>query len=223
MKKLLLLPLFLLLASCAQSDAISKDNKPAESEIIKEGAFPSTKVEQDYGKAFVNATKLQLFLYEDLSKVTFEGEGNEYASYTIQTTWLNDQYIRYEQDNGGVVLAKYYRVNADGIYLVGQVADEAVAKTVAELENSPVLSTELMAPITVGTSFDGWTITATEESYSTPYDTFEKVVVLEKQTNTIVERQYYVAGVGAIAYEFETTDANGEVSIITSKLASITY
>ena len=80
-----------------------------------------------------------------------------------------------------------------------------------------------MAPITVGTSFDGWTITATAESYSTPYDTFEKVVVLEKQTNTIVERQYYVAGVGAIAYEFETTDANGEVSIITSKLASITY
>lgn len=214
MKKLLLLPFFLLLASCTQS---------AENPITQEEAFSSTEVEQQYGKAFENASKLQLFLYEDLSKVTFEGEGNEYASYTIHTTWLNDQYVRYEQDNGGIVLAKYYRVNADGIYLIDQIPDELKPKTVGELENLPVLSTELMAPITVGTSFDGWTITATEESYSTPYDTFEKVVVLEKQTNTIVERQYYVAGVGAIAYEFETTDANGEVSIITSKLASITY
>lgn len=223
MKKLLLFPIFLLLGSCAQSDSLSLDNKPAESAITEQEAFTSTEVEQDYGKAFENAAKLQLFLYEDLSTVTFEGEGNEYASYTIKSDWLNDHYVRYEQDNGGVVLAKYYRVDEDGIYLVDQVADEAMVKTVAELENSSVLSTEFMVPVTVGTTFNGWTITATEASYTTPYDAFNKVIVLEKQTDTILERQYYVAGVGAVAYEFEMTDENGEVSMITSKLASITY
>lgn len=222
-KKLLLFPFFLLLASCTQPDIISIDNQPDESTITEEEAFSSTEVEHDYGKAFENASKLQLFLYEDLSTVTFEGEGNEYASYTIQTTWLSDHYVRYEQDNGGVVVAKYYRVDHDGVYLVDQVTEEVAVKTVADLEQLPVLSTMLITPIAVGTSFDGWTITATLERYKTPYDSFDKVIVLEKQTDTIVERQYYVAGVGAIAYEFETTDANGEVSSITSKLASITY
>lgn len=222
-KKLLLFPLFLLLASCMQTESLSENNKPAESPINQQEAFTSTEVEQDYGKAFENAAELQLFLYEDSSTVSFEGEGNEYASYTIKTDWLSDHYVRYEQDNGGVVLAKYYRIDSDGIYLVDQVADEAMVKTVTELENLPVLSTELMAPITIGTTFDGWTITATEASYTTPYDAFNKVIVLEKQTDTILERQYYVAGVGPVAYEFEMTDENGEVSMITSKLALITY
>ena len=212
-----------MLASCTQSESLSVDNKPAESPITEQDAFTSKEVEQEYGKAFENAAQLQLFLYEDASTVTFEGVGNEYASYTIKSDWLSDHYVRYEQDNGGVVLAKYYRIDADGIYLVDQVPDEANVKTVAELEKSPVLSTEFMAPITVGTTFDGWTITATDARYTTPYDAFDKVVVLEKQTDTIVERQYYVAGVGAVAYEFETTDEYGELSMISSKLSLITY
>lgn len=214
MKKLLLLPFFLLLASCTQS---------AENPITQEEAFSSTEVEQQYGKAFENASKLQLFLYEDLSKVTFEGEGNEYASYTIKTNWLSENYVRYEQDNGGVVLAKYYSILADGIYLIAQEADETTQKTVAQLEQSPILSTVLILPVQVGTTFDGWTIVAMDEQYKTPYQAFDQVVVLEKQTDSITERHYYVSGIGAIAFEFETTDDNGETFVISSKLKSITF
>ena len=223
MKKILLFPLFLLLASCTQTGTMSMDNERAKNGTEQVEAFVTSEVEQDYGKAFENASNLQLFLFEDLSTVTFEGEGNEFASYSIKTNWLSESYVRYEQDNGGVILAKYYRVLADGIYLIAQEADETTQKTIEQLEQLPNLSTILISPVQVGTTFDGWTIVAVDAQYKTPYQAFEQVVVLEKQTDSITERHYYVSCIGAIAYEFETTDENGEVSIISSKLASITY
>lgn len=81
----------------------------------------------------------------------------------------------------------------------------------------------LLSPIAVGTTFKGWTIEAVREHYTTPYETFDKVIVLTKKVDNIVEYQYFVAGIGAIAYEFEITEENRETSIITSKLASISF
>lgn len=221
MKRLLIFPLALLLVSCKQAD--TTDNHIIKNGTMVDEAFVTAAVEQAYNEAFENAAKMQLYLYEDLSTVTFKGEGNEFASYTVKTNWLSEKYVRYEQNNGGSIVAKYYRVLPDGIYLIDQVADETKVKTVDALEELPVLSTLLVSPITLGSSFEGWTITATKAKYTTPYDTFDKVLVLEKKIDTMIERQYYVSGVGAIAYEFETIDDNGEVSIISSKLASMTY
>lgn len=217
-----LLPLVILLTGCATSESVSMTNDQAETGNEEE-VFTDSNVEQDYGIAFDNASEMQLFLYEDMSTVTFKGDGNEFASYSIKTTWLNDNYVRYKQDNGGVVLAKYYRVLNEGIFLIEQIADEAKPKTVSELEQLPVISTVLLTPIAVGTTFDGWTIEAVREHYTTPYETFDKVIVLTKKVDHIIEHQYFVAGIGAIAYEYEITEENGERSIISSKLASISY
>ncbi len=46
----------------------------------------------------------------DGSTAYFLGEGNEYATYTVHTKWLSDQYVALVEDNGGAALLKVFRV-----------------------------------------------------------------------------------------------------------------
>ena len=54
----------------------------------------------------------------DGSTAYFQGEGNEFASFTLQTTYIDTQHIAQVEDNGGVTFLKIYRITDMAIELV---------------------------------------------------------------------------------------------------------
>lgn len=63
---------------------------------------------------------LRSFFPPDGSTAYFQGEGNEFAGYTLRTTFLDAEHIAQLEDNGGVVLLKIYRITNTTIDLVFQ-------------------------------------------------------------------------------------------------------
>jgi hypothetical protein len=215
----LLIPLFLL--GCSNTSSLTETPPTTNNGSSVEEGYTTPEIAAEYGNAIENATKMQSFLYEDQSIITFEGEGNEYASYRVETHWLTDEYVEMVVINGGVDLLKYYRVKEEGIYLIEQLEDEGQSLTIEHLETLKPMTTYLASPLNVGTSFEGWTIEQTEAHYTTPYDSFNQVIVITKQEDNSKQRNYFVSGIGQIAAEFEITDEQGNIEVISSKIKSI--
>lgn len=100
MKRGYFLLLVLLLTGCTESSKLSIDNESSENNTSSNEAFTSSEVAAEYRNAFENANEMQLFMYEDLSTLSFEGTGNEYASYVVKTNWLSNDFVRQIVDNG---------------------------------------------------------------------------------------------------------------------------
>ena len=80
----LLIPLFLF--GCSDSSNHTDSNPPTDSNTSSEEAIitlPETI--EDHGNAFEHVKQMQRFLYEDQSVSIFEGEGNEFADYRVET------------------------------------------------------------------------------------------------------------------------------------------
>lgn len=217
MKKLTLsLFLFVVLAACAQeTETISINNAPAEAGTLTK--VKDTDIHSDYGQAYTHANKMQLFFKEDQSTATFEGDGNEYASYTEQTEWLSEEFVRVTIDNGGTVISSYYALSANAIYALTTVADEAPL-TVAQLNTMPRDQLVLQAPIEVGASFGEWHVVMLDQTITTPLNTFTNVIVLESKTAEATNKLYITSRFGVIKKEFITA-----TDTITSTLSSIRF
>ena len=216
----LLIPLFLF--GCSDSSSHTEPNHSIDSgSSNEETVSPFPKVNEDLGNAVENAKLMRLFLYGDRSVSTFEGEGNEFASYFVETNWLSDHYVEMLVNNGGVELLKYYRVNENGIYLIEQLENDGQSLSIEYLETLEPISTYFAPPLEVGTTFEGWMIRQTDAHYTTPYASFDQVIVITKSDENTEQRNYFVTGIGQIASEFESTDEHGNVEIISSKLKSI--
>ena len=124
-------------------------------------------------------------------------------------------------NNGGVELLKYYRVNENGIYLIEQLESDGQSLSIDFLETLEPISTYIASPLKVGTTFEGWTIEQTDAYYTTPYGSFDEVIVIAKQEENTKQSHYFVSGIGQIASEFEMTDEQGHVEVISSRLKSI--
>lgn len=216
MKKMYFVFIPLLLLGCSNLGSSTNDNDPDLQPTPEEKP-----VANEVDEAIENATEMQKFIYEDQSTVTFIGEGNEYASYTVDTTWLSTDYVRMIVNNGGVELSKYYRINEDGIFLIKQKEYEETVPTVEQLESLPIISTLLTSELEVGATFEGWTIQELDASYVTPYETFNEVIIISKEEEETTLRNYFVAGIGQIASEFEIKLEDGKTEMVTSKLSSI--
>ena len=217
----LLIPLFLF--GCSSDSSIhTEPNLPTDSGSSSEDTvFTLPEVTENPGNAFENTKQMRRFLYEDQSVSTFEGEGNEFAGFYVETKWLSDYYVEMLVNNGGTGLLKYYRVSEDGIYLIEQLENEVQSLSIEFLETLEPISTYLASPLEVGTTFEGWTIAQTDAQYTTPYATFDQVIVMTKSDENSEQRNYFVAGIGQIASEFEMIDEQGNAEVISSRLMSI--
>lgn len=191
-------------------------------EVNKESEQSPTPVE-DMQPVEQNQTSLLAYFPPDGSTAYFQGEGNEFASYTLQTTYLDSQHIAQIEDNGGVTLLKIYRISDSSIDLVYRepVDSKPSLPSATEAESYPVLETILQKPLKVGSSFQGWTIQSTTATVDTGTTVYQNVVQLSRTDDKITTTKYFAHGIGLIRSEDTMVTDQEEPFVVTSTLQKI--
>lgn len=218
MKKLVVLVFpFFFLFGCGADPSI--DNDTVKEPI--EGETPTSTVEKP--EPVPTETNLNQFFLTDDSTAQFLGDGNEYASYSLKTQWLNENYVATYEDNGGTVMQRIYRISTDKISLLAENGEayDAQMPSVEELDAMPEIGIYLSTPLEVGTEFNDWIITSTSETVETPLQIFTDVIVMEKKEEQgNVNRKYFAKEFGEIKREFIMNEEEQEI-IISSTIEKV--
>lgn len=134
--------------------------------------------------------------------MVYEGQGNEYASYTTYVDYINEDRIQIRTNNGGTEYATVIQ-NSEGTLAQVYSVNEMYYK--ADLTDKSDSSKEvlLQEPLEVGTKWslsDGRDreITSFNMAIKTPYDEFEALEVTTTKDGTVVEKQYYALDIGLV-------------------------
>ncbi|QTD40871.1 hypothetical protein [Sporosarcina sp. Te-1] len=196
---LLLLPL--LLIACTKEKTLDSAVEPSTS--IKD-------------KPQSTNSHVEEFFMKDGSIAHFQGDGNEYATYTLRTEWLDDRHVNVYEDNGGVVMLRSYRLGTDKIELLQEKPSdvEGTATTLQAIQNMKPLRTYLEFPLAEGATFDAWTVTATDADLETPLQPFRHVVIIERSFNDgALSRVYFAAGFGEVKREYIANEDGHEFKV----------
>ena len=168
-------------------------------------------------------TSLLSYFPADGSTSYFQGEGNEFASFTLRTTYLDPQHIAQIEDNGGVTLLKIYRITDTNIDLVYRepVDSNPSLPSAAEAASYPVLETILQKPLQVGSSFQGWTIQSTTTTVDTGTNIYQDVIQLTRSKDQMTTTKYFVKDIGLIRIEDTMETDQDEPFVVTSTLQKI--
>ena len=218
MKKLVVLVFpFFFLFGCGADPSIDNDTvkEPIEEET------PTSTTEKP--EPIPTQTNLNQFFLTDGSSAQFLGDGNEYASYSLKTQWMNENYVATYEDNGGTVMQRIYRISTDKISLLAENGEayEAQMPSIEELDAMPEIGVYLSTPLEVGTEFNEWIITSTSETVETPLQIFTDVIVMEKKEEQgNVNRKYFAKEFGEIKREFIMYEGEQE-TIISSTIEKV--
>lgn len=139
----------------------------------------------------------------------YEGEGNEFASFTREVLFTDSGRAQLRENNGGTVTASVIEATETAVIRVFSRAEAYGEENYMEkqaTENTVLLK----APVEVGTKWevqDGIKeITDVNATVTTPAGKFEKCVAVTANygESTIVE--YYKAGIGLVKREFTSGD-----------------
>ncbi|UZM97644.1 hypothetical protein OL548_21460 [Lysinibacillus sp. MHQ-1] len=160
------------------------------------------------------------FFPPDGSIAYFQGEGNEFATFTLQTTYLDPQHIAQVEDNGGVTLLKIYRITDSKIELIYRepVDSNPRLPSSTEVAAYPVLETVLQQPIQVGTSFQGWTIQSITAKVDTGTKVYSNVIQVTRTEDQFTTTNYFAQGVGLIKKEDRMESDQEQPFVVTSTL-----
>ncbi len=208
MKKILiiisLLVSLVLLSSCSNKDA----DKPGDDNT-------STPPEN---KTVVLKIK-DYFAQKENSKYVYEGQGNEYASYTVFMDYKSGNRIQLRSNNGGTEMVKVLE-NKDGELRI--LISRAECYYRENLTQTPSGNVEILLkePLDIGTS---WTLTDSrtrsitnlQVEVTTPTGTYKtlEVTTVGKDDKTL---DYYAPNIGLVKSVFTSNGA--EVSSTLSKL-----
>ncbi|ANU22611.1 hypothetical protein [Planococcus donghaensis] len=216
------LAILLLLTACS-SESLEEQQSPEEdSNLTKE---ESEKVEEEptVDEETIDIDPYDFFM-PDNSMATFLGEGNEYASFTLQTVFMDDKHIATYEDNGGTVMLKVFRIGESSVEVVKEQVEfyEEYAASSEELEALQPIRTYLTFPLEVGTVMDDWTVTQTNASVETPFENFENVIVIEnEETENTINKTYFSKGYGEVKREFRMQEEGQDEFVVTSVLESV--
>ena len=160
---------------------------------------------------------LRKYFKKDGDVAYFKGSGNEYASFTETTNWINEDYVQILVDNGGSITQNIYRITDVDIRLVltRNAEDEIVKPTLAELNSMDTIDILLEAPFSEKNwSFDDRTM-FTNVSFKTPYGDFNTILV-ESETEEIKISKYYAEGYGLVGEVYTFTDGSKVESYLSS-------
>lgn len=213
-KFVFLIILLSFLAACSSNNADTNKFETASDNVVT----PNHSEEQPK-----NDADLTTYFMKNNSTAEFKGEGNEYASYTLKTHHLYENYIATYEDNGGTVLERIYRISDEHISIIAKNEEAYEVKTpsLEELDAMPELEVYLATPLEVGTKFNGWNIISITETVKTDTQTFTDVIVIEKvDEQQTTQRKYFSKDFGEIKREF-IIKMDGEESIITSTFVKL--
>ena len=193
-----------LLSSCANKDAVkpSEDNKSTS---------PETKAEL--------LTTKDYYSYKENTKYVYEGQGNEYASYTVFVDYKAGNRVQLRSNNGGTEMVKVLE-NEDGELRILLSREECYYRE--NLSQVPSSNVEILLkePLELGTNWilaDGRkrSVSNLEVDVTTPLGTYKTLEVTTegKESKTL---DYYAPNIGLVKSVFTS---NGlEVSSTLSKL-----
>lgn len=220
MKKLLfvLISMFIFtLAACIQKE----DSSPKEESTKKEETIPTK--EEEHQLVSSEDDLLYDFFMKDGTEAEFEGKGNEFAGFTAKTQWLYDRYVNVYEDNGGTIMLTTFRIDEDKIVVIQEEAEsyDAVHPPESELEQMESLYTYLQFPLDKGVSFDGWEVMDNKANLKTPLQSFQNVIIIEKENeDKSITRKYFAKGYGEIKREYIMKE-NDDEFVVTSTIKKI--
>jgi len=163
------------------------------------------------------------FFLPDGSSAHYEGDGNEFAELSIEVTHVDENHVIVDEDNGGVVIRKIYRIDDEKIQILSQnpIDNEESKPSLEEIHSMDPQDVYLQRPIEVGATFSHWTITETDAIIETAYQQFEQVIIIEMKDNDFTNRMYFAENYVEIKREsvMETEDDNDFV--VTSTLETV--
>lgn len=216
MKKVIQLSVFvfllsfsLLLVGCSKSaqpplpeSKPSPTSTPAKTPVITPSPAPAKEV--------VPAVKLaDFFPVVAGSTWEYQGEGNEYASFSRKIVFTSGNLAQIREDNGGTVTASVYKISLNSVTRIYNLA-EAYGQTnylkSAPNENLVILKT----PLQVGTK---WTepngtreIVDLKATVTTPAGSFTQCLKVKITDKNSTVYEYFKSGVGMVKREFISGD-----------------
>jgi|GEM_PF-771787 len=160
---------------------------------------------------------LRNYFKQDGDVAYFLGTGNEYASFKETTTWLFDNYVEVQEDNGGAEIQKVYRIKQDTIELVyEEIIDiERESFTLEQLNQLESLQIILQMPLASGETFENKTVTY-PVNFKTPYKNYDNLIQITEEVEGGKNHFYYNYGDGLIAEQFIMNDGYEVTSVLAS-------
>jgi len=149
------------------------------------------------------ATIQDYFPFNDNVKMVYEGQGNEFASYTTYVDYINGDKIQIRVNNGGAESVTILQ-NSDGSLTdINSWGGNVFFKTDWTGEAATTSTILLKEPLVQGTKWnlsDGSQreITGLKVAIETPYDSFEALEVTTTKDGQTIRKQYYAIGIGLV-------------------------
>jgi hypothetical protein len=149
-----------------------------------------------------NAKISDYFPFGENVKMVYEGQGNEFASYTTYVDYINDDKIQIRTNNGGTEAVKVLQYS-DGSLIEINNWGEMYYKSNLTTEEPSISDVLLKEPLAEGTKWqlaDGSQreITGMSVAIETPYDSFEALEVTTMKDEKTIQKQYYALDFGLV-------------------------
>lgn len=148
----------------------------------------------------------------------YQGEGNEFASFSREVVFANENKGQIRENNGGTISAAVFEVTDEAITLIffqGEAYEETDFLDQQPSENIVILK----KPLEVGTSWEEQTgnreIVSVDAIVDTPAGQFENCIKVEITGGDSTVIEYFKDGVGMVKREFISGDTR-----VTSSLES---
>ncbi len=141
-------------------------------------------------------------------RLTYEGVGNEYASYVAYTEFQEGNKLQRRIDNGGTVTSRVYKWENGKLIRVNSVPEAYVRQN---LLSAPETESEvlLQEPLNTGTAWDAANarriITGVNVPVQTPLGTYTALEVTTQGTD-YKTLDYYAKGIGLVKSVFQSGD-----------------
>ncbi|MGI6412633.1 MAG: hypothetical protein ACOXZ5_03045 [Syntrophomonadaceae bacterium] len=141
----------------------------------------------------------------------YQGEGNEFASFSREVLFAKNNLAQIKEDNGGTVMAVVFQVNDEDItrvYFEGEVynPENLLETNLPQNDNKTIIK----APIEVGTAWetsDGSSeIIDLKAKVHTPAGVFEDCLHVQTTGNDYLINEFFKEGIGMVKREYISGD-----------------
>ncbi len=223
--------IILLLSGCSfsshsntQTEQLKKNKEKQVQNLKSTYTHPSTSRAQTTENA--NETKqnpLKAANYAPLPSTlkTFQGDGNEYASFTEKSYSMQGEFLPAIRDNGGTRSLIVYHITKEEIDLVYE-QQEFYEETIPNIHtlvfnhSSVVL---LKDPIAIGSKQGSFTVNDIIPIIETETGTYKQVIKLESlEQDGSKTYHYWAKGIGIIKMDYVNGDQSNSVSSTLNKI-----